>query len=463
MKRGLLFLLFFWGSWVYAYDFKVPNEDGFELCYTVLSDSTVALSPEVESNSWDSAVSNYNYIICDTLHLPEKVVYNGKKYTLIKMDHMALANVRKTKKLYFSRTISTLAEHSNSGIAYYTSFDEYIVDKQNPVYETEDGVLYTKGRKTLVQYPPSKVVENYFVADGVEHIGNWAFWTNNVKNVEMPLSLKTVGAVAFSSSSIEQIVFKDSLTSVGGLGLGLCYNLRKLVFGNMLESVYFDYIAMGRPVVVENRTKVPPVCFVNASKCPYIGTSTLLVPRQSLSAYQQAEGWKEFGTILPIEPPIVAGVDTAEVSWVQNFSATGYVWTLYTDEAKTQRFMSLTFDASGHLTHIDINSGHLPTRMPALYNEGVEGEKRFAEYYSFTISGLSPDTKYYYTRQSLKGTEVIDEESGSFETLSDETEGLNNYKGEITTPQKFFENGQVFIQHGKTIYMLQGIEMRGNY
>jgi sugar/nucleoside kinase (ribokinase family) len=66
------------------------------------------------------------------------------------------------------------------------------------------------------------------------------------------------------------------------------------------------------------------------------------------------------------------------VSWVQNFSATGYVWTLYTDEAKTQRFMSLAFDANGHLTHIDLNSGHMPARMPALYHE--DGEEESNEY-----------------------------------------------------------------------------------
>lgn len=124
--------------------------------------------------------------------------------------------------------------------------------------------------------------------------------------------------------------------------------------------------------------------------------------------------------------------------------------------------MSLIFDANGHLTNIDINSGHLPARMPTLYREEGEEEKRFAEYYSFTISGLSPDTKYY-TRQSLKRTEVIDEETGSFETQSNEATGLNGYESVTPTPQKFIENGQVFIQHGKTIYMLQGIEMRGNY
>ena len=124
--------------------------------------------------------------------------------------------------------------------------------------------------------------------------------------------------------------------------------------------------------------------------------------------------------------------------------------------------MSLTFDANGHLTHIDINNGHMPARMPALSNEDDENgtEKRFAEYYSFTISGLSPETKYYYTRQSMKGTEVIDEETGSFETLSDETTGLGEQESTLSIPKKIIENGQILIRSEKKIYTLQGNNVR---
>lgn len=187
----------------------------------------------------------------------------------------------------------------------------------------------------------------------------------------------------------------------------------------------------------------------------------LHVPRNSIKLYHQARGWKNFYTIEPIEPPVIAGIDTAEISWVSNAEATSYTLTIYTDEARTQRFMSLTFDANGHLTHIDLNSGHMPARMPALYHEDGEEEKRFAEYYSFTISGLSPETKYYYTRQSMKGTEVIDEETGSFETLSEAPEGTDEIGSEGgRTTRKIMEDGQVLIKRGKTTYTLQGTKMK---
>ena len=121
--------------------------------------------------------------------------------------------------------------------------------------------------------------------------------------------------------------------------------------------------------------------------------------------------------------------------------------------------MSMTFDAIGHLTNIDFGSNLAPKRAPALYN-GEDEENRYAEYYSFTITGLSPDTKYYYTRQSLNGDEVIDEENGSFKTQNDEVTGLKNYETETSAPQKFIKNGQMFIIHDGKTYSVTGQEVK---
>ena len=126
----------------------------------------------------------------------------------------------------------------------------------------------------------------------------------------------------------------------------------------------------------------------------------------------------------------------------------------YLDEAKTQRFMSMTFDAIGHLTNIDFGSNLAPKGAPALYN-GEDEENRYAEYYSFTITGLSPDTKYYYTRQSLNGDEVIDEENGSFKTQQAAAlSGALQQNGERRT--KFIRDGQMYILREGKKYDLTG-------
>ena len=61
----------------------------------------------------------------------------------------------------------------------------------------------------------------------------------------------------------------------------------------------------------------------------------------------------------------------------------------------------------------------------------------------------------------MKGTEVIDEETGSFQTLSEVPEGIDEIGSEGgRTTRKIMEDGQVLIKRGKTTYTLQGTKMK---
>ena len=74
----------------------------------------------------------------------------------------------------------------------------------------------------------------------------------------------------------------------------------------------------------------------------------------------------------------------------------------------------------------------------------------------FNLIGYYADSTYYYTRQSLNGTEIIDEETGSFETQSNEQTDLNGYENVTPSPHKFLENGQMLIRSGNATYNVQG-------
>ena len=446
--------------------FWAENHQGYNLMYQVLTDSTVKLiQPKIKNNSdWQDVLYDFK---CDTLYIPE-YVYRGDsilKVVTLENRNALFEGLDSLATIYIPKTINQLEEDDgtidnpagyfyldegyNMNFQKLPSLQNIVVDIQNEYYCDIEGVVYSKDKKRIVCFPMGRKDTIFSIPNGVQVIGPHAFCSSKVRHIKTPLSLKKICASGMQLG-LKELVLMDSVSRIGHLGIPV--GLNKLVIGTK-GDLYINSWLM-RPKNLYLFASQPPQMRRNSFRNKE--SMSLFVPRKSLNLYKTDSLWGQIQHIFPIEPPIVTGVDTASVSWVQNFSATGYVWTLYLDEAKTQRFMSLTFDSDGHLTHIDINSGHMPARMPALYNEDGGEEKRFAEYYSFTISGLSPDTKYYYTRQSMNGTEVIDVEAGSFETLSDGEEGLGQNSGFSSEPQKFIENGQVLIHGGDKTYTLQG-------
>ena len=442
--------------------FSYINSDGVELKFSTLdSNHEVALLYYCHNgDSPNPERPNYPNIHIDTLHIPDEVEYEGQKYAVTTLGQLACAYLKDIKVVTIPASVAHIAAYEEGGTVRNTftwnNLKGILVDNANPYFCSVDGILYTKDLKKLIAYPTSNPVDSVEINEGVEILASTSFWVvQNIKYLELPLSLKKIESWSVGSDKIRHIIIKDSVETLSQESF---YNWGQthLTIGQGVKTVGKNFVNTDSTLHIYCRPIIPPIYSAGADFLSknILENGTLYVPMRSLSAYQQAPGWSSFQHILPIEPPIVTGLSSAEVSWVQNFSATGYIWTLYLDEAKTQRFMSMTFDAIGHLTNIDFGSNLAPKRAPALYN-GEDEENRYAEYYSFTITGLSPDTKYYYTRQSLNGYEVIDEENGSFKTQQAAAlSGALQQNGERRT--KFIRDGQMYILREGKKYDLTG-------
>ena len=208
----------------------------------------------------------------------------------------------------------------------------------------------------------------------------------------------------------------------------------------------------------------PPAIAYDDEETIVSASSYLFVPRNSIKSYQTAAVWSICSNILPIEPPVVSTEEGVTISWVQSFSATGYVWYLYKDEAHTQLAMSLAFDKDGRLLEIVLNSP-APQRVEAEdVEEGNNEAERFAEYFSFTIKNLSANTNYYYLRQTLCQGEVIETEEGTFNTTPDTPTAIQDPTPSLPAMEaqdkvtKILQDGTIFLLRNGKRYGICGEE-----
>ena len=81
----------------------------------------------------------------------------------------------------------------------FSKLEKIVVDEENPYYMSDNGVLYSKDKKTLIFYPRAKSGTYFNVPNGVENIMSGAFYQNQyLRRVSIPESLNDIGANPFS-------------------------------------------------------------------------------------------------------------------------------------------------------------------------------------------------------------------------------------------------------------------------
>ncbi len=115
----------------------------------------------------------------------------------------------------------------------------------------------------------------------VTKIGEYAFLScHDLISVTIPISVRSIGGYAFRfCTGLTSVTIPNSVTSIGYSAFFDCSGLTS-----------FTNYAIEPQTINSN-------VFTNVDK----SACTLYVPAQSIEAYQAADVWKEFGTILPIE------------------------------------------------------------------------------------------------------------------------------------------------------------------
>ena len=111
----------------------------------------------------------------------------------------------------------TLVNISKSALANISNLKQINVDEENTAYCSVDGVLYTKDKTTLKQYPPQKEEKAYNILNTATKIDDNTFINaKNLTNINIPNTVTEIGYNAFSGcTGIINLIVPNTVTTIG--------------------------------------------------------------------------------------------------------------------------------------------------------------------------------------------------------------------------------------------------------
>ncbi len=207
---------------------------------------------------------------------------------------------------------STLAAYKAASV--WQDFGN-IVEGDLPLTFTASGINYTVTSPTTVSVAsnagitgafelPSSVI-NMGITYTVTNLGANAFKNcTGLISITIPSTVKTIGGYAFyNCSGLVSVNIPNSITTIGSTAFSGCEALTSLNIPNSVTSIgegAFIY-CFGLKSVTVNWASPFNITSFEFGKV-LLGSVTLYVPAGTLAAYQAAPVWKDFGTIIEMQP-----------------------------------------------------------------------------------------------------------------------------------------------------------------
>ncbi len=158
------------------------------------------------------------------------------------------------------------------------------------------------------------------IPNSVTTIGNYAFYgCESLTSVSIPNSVTTIGNNAFCSCPLTTVSIPNSVTTISAGEFDNCRSLTSVIIPNtitMIGSYAFCWCSSLTSITCETTT--PPIIGNDAFYGVPKNKVIVYVPANSVEAYKNAEGWKEF-TIKPFtEGEVYSGQCGDNLWWSLN-------------------------------------------------------------------------------------------------------------------------------------------------
>ncbi|MDR1331989.1 MAG: leucine-rich repeat protein [Tannerella sp.] len=218
----------------------------------------------------------------------------------------------------------------SAAFVFCSSLSAISVNPANAYYLSEEGILYNKTKTELHTFPGGKS-GTFSIPGSVTDIGDQAFsYCAGLTSVEIPNSVTSIGESAFSlCTGLTSVAIPNSVISIGSVAFGTCTGLTSVEIPNSVinigESAFSLCTGLTSVVIPGSVTSIERYAFFGCSSLrdltierpaplllevdEYEGVvtvflnvplsaATLHVPAGTKAAYEAADIWKDFGTIV---------------------------------------------------------------------------------------------------------------------------------------------------------------------
>jgi hypothetical protein len=112
------------------------------------------------------------------------------------------------------------------------------VEDGNPVFASENGILFDKSLTTLVQYPMG-LAGSYAISNRVTALGNGAFSScASLTGITIPNTISSLSDNAFENCvGLTNVFIPNGITNIGNMAFSSCTNLTNVAIPNSVHSI----------------------------------------------------------------------------------------------------------------------------------------------------------------------------------------------------------------------------------
>ena len=179
------------------------------------------------------------------------------------INYYCFSNCTSLKSITIPSSVATIILNAFDGC---TSLEEFLVSSGNQRFSSDDGVLYSKDKTTLIRYPLGKKESVFTVPISTSKIGEKAFsQVVGTRRVVLLSSIKAIPAEAFRYSEIQIVDIPSSVLTMGEYAFDSCSKMEYIVLPPRMKSLpnnaFSNCTALKRVELSDTITEIGDYCF----------------------------------------------------------------------------------------------------------------------------------------------------------------------------------------------------------